>query len=137
MKIKTVDWFNTLDADLVAAVGGASALGLPPDWFARIPLGNGGLISQAGVAPQSGVSNGPGIPVSPPAAYVILNHAVRPIFADEVDTLQDETLDSTAPLLNAVVATEGWLRRFNVQDDQLNGFWVELHKTPKLHGETA
>ncbi|MFP3561470.1 hypothetical protein SB861_64415, partial [Paraburkholderia sp. SIMBA_049] len=63
--------------------------------------------------------------------------ALRPIIADEVDTLQDGTLDSTAPLLNTVVATEGWLRRFNVQDDQLNGFWVELHKTPKLHSETA
>ncbi|CAJ4028773.1 DUF3396 domain-containing protein [Burkholderia pseudomallei] len=136
-KIKTVDWLNALDADLVAAVGGASELGLPPDWFARIPLGNGGLIIQAGVAPQSGVSNGPGIPVSPPAAYVILNRALRPIIADEVDTLQDGTLDSTAPLLNTVVATESWLRRFNVQDDQLNDFWVELHKTPKLGGETA
>ncbi|WP_069353426.1 DUF3396 domain-containing protein [Burkholderia cenocepacia] len=136
-KIKTVDWLNALDADLVAAAGGASSLGLPPDWFARIPFGNGGLIIQAGVAPQSGVSNGAGIPVSPPAAYVILNRALRPIIADDVDTLQDGTLDSTAPLLSTVVATEGWLRRFNVQDDQLNAFWVELHKTPKLRGETT
>ncbi|MGN4190062.1 DUF3396 domain-containing protein [Burkholderia gladioli] len=136
-KIKTVDWLNALDADLVAAVGGTSALGLPPDWFARIQLDNGGLIIQAGVAPQSGVSNGPGIPVSPPAAYVILNHTLRSIIADDVDTLQDGTLDSTAPLLNTVVATESWLRRFVIQNDQLSGFWVELHKTPKLRGESA
>ncbi|KWA38055.1 hypothetical protein WL27_17185 [Burkholderia multivorans] len=136
-KIKTVDWLNALDGDLVRAVGGASSLALPPDWFARQPLGDSGLLIKAGVAPEAGVSNGPGIPVSPPAAYVILNRALQPIIADTIDTLQDGTLDSTAPLLNTVVATEGWLRRFNVPDDQLNAYWVELHKTPKLHGERA
>ncbi|HGL6716218.1 DUF3396 domain-containing protein [Burkholderia contaminans] len=131
-KIKTVDWLNALDGDLVRAAGGASSLMLPPDWFSRQPFGDGGLLIKAGVTPESGVSNGPGIPVSPPAAYVILNRALKPIIADSVDTLQDGTLDSTAPLLNTVVATEGWLRRFDVSDDQLNAYWVELHKTPKL-----
>lgn len=77
------------------------------------------------------MSNGREIPVSPPAAYVILNRALKPIIADSVDTLQDRTLDSTAPPLNTVVATEGWLRRFDVSDDQLNAYSVELHKTPK------
>lgn len=95
------------------------------------------ILIKAGVAPEAGVSNGPGIPVSPPAAYVILNRALQPIIADTIDTLQDGTLDSTAPLLNTVVATEGWLRRFNVPDDQLNAYWVELHKTPKLHDGRA
>ncbi|RQZ93212.1 DUF3396 domain-containing protein [Burkholderia cenocepacia] len=134
-KIKTIDWLNALDGDLVRAAGGSSSLMLPPDWFSRQPLGDGGLLIKAGVAPESGVSNGPGIPVSPPAAYVILNRALKPIIADSVDTLQDGTLDSTAPLLNTVVATEGWLRRFDVSDEQLNNFWVELHKTPKLRDE--
>ncbi|WP_175700232.1 DUF3396 domain-containing protein [Burkholderia ambifaria] len=136
-KIKTVDWLNALDGDLVRAVGGASSLMLPPDWFARQPLGDGGLLIKAGIGPESGVSNGPGIPVSPPAAYVILNHALQSIIADSVDTLQDGTLDSTAPLLNTTVATEGWLRRFNVSDEQLNTYWVELHKTRKLNNERA
>lgn len=135
-KIKTVDWLNALDAELVRAVGGTSSLALPPNWFARQPLRDGGLIIQAGVAPMSGVSNGTGIPVAPPAAYVLLNHALRQIVADTLDTLQDGTLDSTAPLLNTVVATEAWLRRFNVPDDQINGYWVELHKTPKLSPST-
>ncbi|WP_181885485.1 hypothetical protein [Trinickia dinghuensis] len=40
--------------------------------------------------------------------------------------------NSTAPLLNTTVASETWLRRFNVPDDELSGYWVELHKTPKL-----
>lgn len=136
-KIKTVDWLNTLDADLVREVGGTSALALPPDWFIREPLGDGGLIIQAGAAPETGISDGPGKPVLPPAAYVILDQALRPIVADTIDTLQDGTLDSTSPLLSTVVATEGWLRRFHLPDDQINTWWVELHKTPKVTDERA
>ncbi|MEK2602504.1 DUF3396 domain-containing protein [Burkholderia arboris] len=131
-KIKTVDWLNALDAELVEAAGGASSLALPPDWFGRHPLGDGGLIIQAGVAPESGVSNGPGVPVSPPAAYVLLNHALRRIVVDTLDTLQDGTLDSTAPMLNTAVATEAWLGRFNVPDDEISHYWFELRKTPTL-----
>ncbi len=136
-RIKTVDWLNALDAELVREVGGASSLALPPDWFIREPLGDGGLIIQAGAAPETGISDGPGKPVLPPAAYVILNQALRPIVADTIDTLQDGTLDSTAPLLSTVVATEGWLRRFDVPEDQINPWWVELHKTPKVTDERA
>lgn len=136
-RIKTVDWLNALDAELVREVGGASSLALPPDWFIREPLGDGGLIIQAGAAPETGISDGPGKPVLPPAAYVILNQALRPIVADTIDTLQDGTLDSTAPLLSTVVATEGWLRRFDVPEDQINAWWVELHKTPKVTDERA
>ncbi|HKT96493.1 MAG TPA: DUF3396 domain-containing protein [Paraburkholderia sp.] len=136
-RIKTVDWLNALDADLVSEVSGASSLALPPDWFIRQPLGNGGLLIQAGSAPESGISNGPGKPVAPPAAYVLLNQALSPIVADTLDTLQDGTLDSTAPLLNTVIATEGWLRRFNVPADQISAWWVELHKTPTVTDKRA
>ncbi|WCM24555.1 DUF3396 domain-containing protein [Paraburkholderia bryophila] len=131
-KIKTVDWLNALDGEMVREVGGASSLTLPPDWFICRPMDNGGLLIQAGKEPDSGVSVGPGRPPAPPAAYVLLNHALRPIVADTLDTLQDGTLDSTAPVLNTVIATEGWLRKFNVPEDQINAYWVELHKTPKV-----
>jgi hypothetical protein len=132
-KIKTVDWLNALDAELVRELGGASSLGLPPDWFIKQPLGKGGLLIQAGVTPEAGISNGPGKPVSPAAAYVLLNHALRPVVNDTLDApLQDGTLDSSAPLLNTRIATENWLRRFNVPDDQINAWWVQLHTTPKV-----
>jgi hypothetical protein len=132
-KIKTVDWLNALNAELVRELGGATALGLPPDWFIKQPLGEGGLLIQAGVAPEAGISNGPGKPVSPAAAYVLLNHALRPIVTDALAaSLQDGTLDSSAPLLNTRIATENWLRRFNVPEDQINGWWVQLHTTPKV-----
>ncbi|PAJ83939.1 type VI immunity family protein [Burkholderia ubonensis] len=131
-RIKTVDWLTALDADFVGRVGGADNLMLPPDWFRKTPFGTGGLIIQAGPEPAAGVSMGKGIPPAPPAAYVLVNHALRPIVAEKSDILQSGTINSTAPLLNTTVATEAWLRRFNVPDDELAGYWVELHKTPKL-----
>lgn len=131
-RIKTVDWLTALNADLVSAVGGADKLTLPPDWFRKTPLDNGGLIIEAGPEPAAGIPLGKGIPPAPPAAYVILNRALRPIVAETSDILQSGTINSTAPLLNTRVATEAWLRRFDVPDDKLNEYWVELHKTPKL-----
>jgi len=131
-KIKTVDWLVALDADLVRAAGGAASMSLPPDWYVRQPLGSGGLIVQAGAAPQSGVSAGPGKPPLPPAAYVLLNDALRPIVAETMDILQGGTLDSTAPLLNTTVATEAWLRRFDLPPDALTEQWQVLHATPKV-----
>ena len=131
-KIKTVDWLVALDADLVRAAGGAASLSLPPDWYVRQPLASGGLIVQAGVAPQSGVSAGPGKAPLPPPAYVLLNAALRPIIAAEMDILQSGTLDSTAPLLNTTVATETWLRRFDLADDQIAAQWRDLHASPKV-----
>lgn len=130
--IKTVDWLTAVNADLLKKLGGADKLGLPPDWFRKQPYNNGGLIIQAGVAPQTGIAGEPGHPPEPPAAYVLLNNAMRPIIADEIGTLQTGTATNTAPLLNSQVATEAWLRRLDVEPDRINGYWVELHKTPKL-----
>jgi hypothetical protein len=125
-KIKTVDWIVALDSGLVRAAGGASSLTLPPDWYVRQPLGEGGLIVQAGAAPQSGISAGPGKPPLPPPAYVLLNAALRPIVADKMDIIQSGTLDSTAPLLNTTIASEAWLRRFDVLPDEVNDYWRDL-----------
>ncbi|MEK6350726.1 MAG: DUF3396 domain-containing protein [Burkholderia sp.] len=136
-KIKTVDWIVALDADLVRAAGGASSLTLPPDWYVRQPLAEGGLIIQAGVAPQSGISAGPGKPPLPPPAYVLLDAALRPIIAEKMDILQRGTLDSTAPLLNTTVATEAWLRRFDLPPDHVTEQWRELHKTPPITDSKA
>jgi len=60
------------------------------------------------------------------------NHSLRPIVADEIGILQRDTINSTSPLLNTAVASEAWLRRLNVPVDELNGYWVELHKTPQV-----
>ncbi|MDN8051559.1 DUF3396 domain-containing protein [Burkholderia multivorans] len=131
-RIKTVDWLVALNADLVQRAGGASALTLPPDWYRKTPFRDGGLIIQAGVDPVAGVPLGKGIPPAPPAAYVLLNHALRKIVADKINSLQSGTASSTAPLLNTSVSSEAWLQRFNVPDDELPDYWVALHKTPKL-----
>ncbi|RDU97833.1 DUF3396 domain-containing protein [Trinickia dinghuensis] len=136
-KIKTVDWIVALNADLVRAAGGPASWTLPPDWFVRQPLGTDGLIIQAGAAPQSGVSDGPGKSPLPPPAYVLLNAALRPIIAEDMDILQRGTLDSTAPLLNTSVATEAWLKRFDLPPDQVTEQWRELHKTPTVGSSKA
>lgn len=131
-RIKTVDWLVAIDADLARRVGWPYDLTLPPDWFNKAPLAEGRVVIQAGAEPQTGVSMGKGQSPRPPAAYVLLNHALRAIVADTIDSLQDGTIKSTAPLLSTTIASEAWLRRFNVPDDDINGYWVELHKTPKL-----
>lgn len=131
-RIKTADWLTAIGAGLVRKLGGADKLSLPPDWFHKQPYDDGGLIIQAGVSPQTGVAGEPGHPPEPPAAYVLLNNALRPIIADEIGTLQTGTATSTAPLLNSQVATESWLRRLDVEPGRINDYWVELHKTPKL-----
>jgi hypothetical protein len=131
-KIKTVDWLTVLSADLTERVGGVHALMLPPDWFRKTVLANGALLIQSGVNPVAGVPRGKGIPPAPPAAYVLLNHALRKVVADTSGILQRGTVNSTAPLLNTVVSSEAWLQRLNVPEDDINGYWVELHKTPKL-----
>lgn len=136
-KIKTVDWLVALDGDLVRTAGGAASLTLPPDWYVRQPLRDGGLIIQAGAAPQSGVSAGPGKPPLPPPAYVLLDAALRPIIAEAMDILQSGTLDSTAPMLNTTIATETWLKRFDVPPDQMTEQWRELHKTPTVGSSKA
>lgn len=136
-QIKTVDWMVALDGDLVRAAGGAPSLTLPPDWYVRQPLGDEGLIVQAGVAPQAGVSGGPGKPPEPPAAYVLLNAALRTIIAEKMDVIQAGTLDSTAPLLKTNVASEAWLRRFDAPTDKLNDYWRELHATQKVTDSKA
>ncbi|WP_186033240.1 type VI immunity family protein [Burkholderia gladioli] len=131
-KLKTVDWLTVIDADLVRRAGGADEMVLPPDWYRKSAFGDGSLLIQAGVEPQTGVSVGAGHPPEPPAAYVLLNRALRPIVADTIDSLQDGTVSSTAPLLSTTIASEAWLRRFNVPDDELPDYWVALHKTAKL-----
>ncbi len=113
------------------------SLTLPPDWYVRQPFGDGGLIVQAGVAPQASVSDGPGKPPLPPPAYVLLDAALRPIIAEKMDILQSGTLDSTAPLLNTTIATEAWLRRFVLPPDQVTEQWRELHKTPTVGSSKA
>ncbi|WP_186197570.1 DUF3396 domain-containing protein [Burkholderia gladioli] len=131
-KIKTVDWLVALGGDLVRTVGGSDSLTLPPDWFVRQPLGANGLIIQAGAAPQAGIAAGPGKPPLPPPAYVLLNAALRKIIATKMDTLQGGTLDSTAPLLDTTVATEAWLKRFDLPEDEVMAQWRELHASPTI-----
>ncbi len=81
---------------------------------------------------QSGISAGPGKPPLPPPAYVLLDAALRPIIAEKMDILQSGTLDSTAPLLNTTIATEAWLKRFVLPENEVLAQWTALHASPKV-----
>ncbi len=130
--IKTVDWLTAICAAFVDKIGGADRLALPPAWFRTTPFGDGGLIVQAGPEPAAGIPRGKGVPPAPPAAYVFVNRAMQKIVAKEAGILQSGTINSTAPLLNTRVATEAWLRRLDVSDEEMNDYWQALHQSPTL-----
>ncbi|UEP28019.1 type VI immunity family protein [Burkholderia sp. B21-007] len=105
---------------------------VPPDWFNKEPLAQDRVVIQAEAQPQTGASMDKGESPRQPAAYVLLNYALRAIVADTIDNLQEGTIKSTPPLLSTTIAGKAWLQRFNVPDDELNRYCGELHKTPKL-----
>ncbi|MGG1945953.1 type VI immunity family protein [Trinickia sp. NRRL B-1857] len=78
------------------------------DWRLRrsLPLDRGGLIFQAGIEPVAAAPIGNGIRPGARVAYILLNHALRPIVADKSGILQLGTINSAAPLLNTTVAIE-------------------------------
>ncbi len=40
-------------------------------------------------------------------------------------------------MLNTTIATEAWLKRFDVPPDQMTEQWRELHKTPTVDSSKA
>ena len=132
-KIKTVDWLTALDADLVGRAGGADALMLPPDWFGKTPLAHGGLLVENGVGAGCWRPDRQGNPASAPAAYVLLNHALRPIVADKIGILQRGTIREHRAFTEDDRGERGiGCSASTCLTMNSNGYWVELHKTPKL-----
>jgi hypothetical protein len=134
-KLKTVSWLTFINGDLLAKVGGVAALRneLPPDWFALYDV-NGGVAIQAGPEPESGASTdeaGKGAPV-PPANYVVLNRALKPVRAETVWQLQTGLMGSAAPYYESTAESDAWLRRFDVDERQLLEYKAKLLKLPRL-----
>lgn len=132
-QIKTVDWLTALDRGMLEAVGGLPAIRseLPPDWFAIGDYGTG-IIIRAGVLPDSGAAEEEGGQPVPPPAYVVLDHALRAIRASSLDALQHGTVNGGAPTYNTATSTAEWLKRFEVDDDELLKAKADLLTTPRL-----
>ena len=132
-KLKSADWIVAIGREMVEKLGGKEALTLPPDWFRITPYGDGGLVIQAGLQPQAGSEHAAkGAPAVPPAAYIVLNAALKPVIAEQIGTLQNGTASGDAPVYNTESSSNEWLHRFDVDKDGLLAAQAAVLDTPKL-----
>lgn len=137
-QIKTVDWLTAISRSMFDAAGGLSAVRseLPPDWFAIGDYGSG-IVIRAGELPESGASDVDGEPPVLPAAYVVLDHALRAVRASSLDALQHGTVNGGFPTYNTAASTAEWLKRFEVTDDKLLQAKAAILSTPRLISASA
>jgi hypothetical protein len=137
-KIKTVNWLTAIGKPMIDAVGGLAALRseLPPSWFS-VGDYEAGVVIRAGVLPESGVSDAEDKPPAAPPAYVVLDAALRPIRASEMEILQRGTVNGDAPVYNTKASTAAWLRRFEVDKSGLLAAKAALLETPPLGAANA
>lgn len=137
-KIKTVNWLTALGKPMLAEVGGVAALRaeLPPSWYSIGDYG-AGIVIRAGVLPESGISDSEEKPPVPPPAYVVLDHALRAVRAEDMDILQRGTVNAGAPVYNTRQSTAAWLRRFETDENGLLAAKAALLDTPPLSPANA
>ena len=137
-KIKSVDWLTAISKDMLDRVGGVSKLRseLPPAWFAFGDYG-AGVVIRAGVLPDGGLSESEDKPPVLPPAYVVLDAALRPIRASEMEILQRGTVNGDAPVYNTKASTAAWLRRFETDENGLLAAKAALLDTPSLEPSNA
>ncbi|MGY2293276.1 DUF3396 domain-containing protein [Pseudomonas sp. SDO528_S397] len=132
-KIKTVSWLTVLDQARLDLVGGLDALRaqLPASHFAFYEYGNG-IIIQAGAYPSLG-----GDAEDPkPAAYVVLNQALKSIRYDTVGSLHGGSHDGELRLVGW--SADQWLKRLDVDEADIPA-WREklLNNEPHLDATTT
>lgn len=134
-RIKTVDWLTLIHDGMLSRVGQIGALKseLPMDWFSIEPCAQGILI-RAGVLPQAGTPTGDDQPIAAPAAYVVLNAALRDVVATSVSALQRGTVSGDAPVYNTTPSSDAWLRRFDTSAGDLLKAKASVLDTPRLAG---
>ncbi|MFK3775470.1 type VI immunity family protein [Pseudomonas sp. NPDC089406] len=113
IRIKTVNWLTVLDHERLTLVGGLEALRaqLPSSHFAFYDYG-AGVVIQAGAYPAGGDAEDPR-----PAAYVLLNHALKGIRYETVGSLHGGSHDGELRLVGW--SADQWLKRLDVNEDDL------------------
>lgn len=121
-KIKTVSWLTLLDHDRLEQVGGLEALRLqlPSSHFAFYDY-DAGVVIQSGAHPSGGDGEDP-----KPAAYVLLNHALKSIRYETLGSLHGGSHDGELRLVGW--SADQWLKRLDVDDDDLPGWQDKLLK---------
>jgi len=130
--IVNIGWLTAINYQMVEKVGGRMSLDseLPRDWFAKYDYENG-IVIQAGPEPEIA-------PVeldARPSIYVLPAMALRDVRMTEVENLHDGSKDGEPRLTG--LAAQGWLKRFDVPDDDLLRFKAKLLSEPKLTGRTT
>lgn len=123
--IKTVSWLTAVNSEMVAKLGGLSAIRseLPKDWFALYDYGCG-LVIQAGTKPEAAPIDQP-----MPAGLVLANMLFKEVRAPKV-SLHNASKNGEPRITGW--GAEQWLKRFDIMDDELIAYKAKLLDEPKL-----
>ncbi|WP_171941292.1 type VI immunity family protein [Herbaspirillum rubrisubalbicans] len=128
--LKTVSWLTAVNHEMVEKVGGLFTIRseLPRDWFALYDYGSG-LIVQAGPKPEAAPSDQP-----MPARFVLPNMIFKEVRAQKV-SLHRASIDGEPRLIGW--AADQWLKRFDIDEEQLLQYKARLLDEPKLTRSTT
>jgi hypothetical protein len=123
--IKTVSWLTAVNSEMVEKVGGLSAIRseLPMQWFAFYDYG-AGLVIQAGPKPEAAPTDQP-----KPARLVLPNLLFKEIRTPKV-SVHYASKEGEPRIIGW--AAEQWLKRFDIEEDELLTYKARLLDEPKL-----
>ncbi|ATV19801.1 hypothetical protein CFN58_12685 [Pseudomonas avellanae] len=128
--IKTVSWLTALNHELVEKIGGIGEIQaeLPMDWFALYDYGSG-LVIQSGPTPEAAPTDQP-----KPARLVLPNRLFKEIRAPKF-SLHYASRDGEPRIIGW--AAEQWLKRFDIEEDELMAYKARLLNEPRLTKATT
>ena len=120
-QIKTVSWLTLLDTTRLNLAGGLDALRhqLPPSHYAFYPYSEGVIIQSGAYPYAAGDADDP-----KPAAYVLINHLLKPIRYDTVGSLHGNS--HTGELRLVGWSADQWLKRLDVDDSSIPAWRTKL-----------
>jgi hypothetical protein len=123
--IKTVSWLTAINHTFLEKVGGEGTLRseLPSDWFGAFDYGSG-VVIQAGPRPEAAP-----VDAALPALLALPNMFLRNVRVPKA-RLHYASANNEPNLIGW--AAEQWLKRLDVDPDQLLEFRARLLKEPKL-----
>ncbi|EPM70968.1 hypothetical protein A584_11237 [Pseudomonas syringae pv. theae ICMP 3923] len=128
--IKTVSWLTALNHELVEKIGGIGEIQaeLPMDWFALYDYGPG-LVIQSGPTPEAAPTDQP-----KPARLALPNRLFKAIRAPKV-SLHNPSKNGEPRIIGW--AAEQWLKRFDIEEDELMAYKARLLDEPRLTKATT
>ncbi|MDU8579021.1 DUF3396 domain-containing protein [Pseudomonas syringae pv. actinidiae] len=128
--IKTVSWLTALNHELVEKIGGIGEIEaeLPMDWFALYDYGSG-VVIQSGPTPEAAPTDQP-----KPARLVLPNRLFKAIRAPKF-SLHYASRDGEPRIIGW--AAEQWLKRFDIEEDELMAYKARLLDEPRLTKATT